>query len=115
LDQRRVRSRASISQRNPQRRLGTLATTIVFYGLPNVGFTAELGGFSGTLATDFFRARLERAMGSAVPRASTVTSNSDIVQRYDAFTFAAGPRFPIPAMDQFMSAYFFPVSPAEAS
>ena len=101
-----------ISQRTLSGGFGTLGNNDSFYGLHNVGFTAELGGFLELWPTDFFRARLEARNGISGAQGFDGNVELDIVQRYDAFTFAVGPRFQF-GDDQFMSAYFS-VSPAEA-
>jgi hypothetical protein len=101
-----------ISQRTLSGGFGTLGNNDSFYGLHNVGFTAELGGFLELWPTDFFRARLEARQGISGAQGFDGNVELDIVQRYDAFTFAVGPRFQF-GDDQFMSAYFS-VSPAEA-
>jgi len=101
-----------ISQRTLSGGFGTLGNNDNFYGLHNVGFTAELGGFLELWPTDFFRARLEARNGISGAQGFDGNVELDIVQRYDAFTFAVGPRFQF-GDDQFMSAYFS-VSPAEA-
>ncbi len=100
------------SQRTLSGGFGTLGNNDSFYGLHNVGFTAELGGFLELWPTDFFRARLEARNGISGAQGFDGNVELDIVQRYDAFTFAVGPRFQF-GDDQFMSAYFS-VSPAEA-
>ena len=100
------------SQRTLSGGFGTLGNNDSFYGLHNVGFTAELGGFLELWPTDFFRARLEARNGISGAQGFDGNVELDIVQRYDAFTFAAGPRFQF-GDDQFMSAYFS-VTPAEA-
>ena len=101
-----------ISQRTLSGGFGTLGNNDSFYGLHNVGFTAELGGFLELWPTDFFRARLEARQGVSGAQGFDGNVELDFVQRYDAFTFAAGPRFQF-GDDQFMSAYFS-VTPAEA-
>jgi len=74
-----------------QRRLWKPLATTTIYGLHNVGFTAELAAFwnSG-------RRLLSRPLGGAPggqrrPGLRWQRSNSDLVQRYDAFTFRPAP------------------------
>ena len=64
-----------ISERTLSGGFGSIGSNGNFFGLHNVGFTAELGGFLELWPTDFIRARLEARGGSAAPTASTVTSN----------------------------------------
>jgi outer membrane scaffolding protein for murein synthesis (MipA/OmpV family) len=101
-----------ISQRTLSGGVGTLGNNDSFFGLHNVGFTAELGGFLELWPTDFFRARLEARQGISGAEGFDANVELDVVKRIDAFTFAAGPRFQF-GDDPFMSAYFS-VSPAEA-
>ena len=64
-----------ISERTLSGGFGSIGSNGNFFGLHNVGFTAEIGGFLELWPTDFIRARLEARGGSAAPTASTVTSN----------------------------------------
>ncbi|MGO9846550.1 MAG: MipA/OmpV family protein, partial [Methylocella sp.] len=75
-----------ISQRTLSGGFGTLGNNDSFYGLHNVGFTAELGGFLELWPTDFFRARLEARNGISGAQGFDGNVELDIVQRYDAFT-----------------------------
>jgi len=101
-----------ISERTLSGGFGTLGNNDNFFGLHNVGFTAELGGFLELWPTDFFRARLEARQGVTGAQGFDGNVELDFVQRYDAFTFAAGPRFQF-GDAQFMGAYFS-VTPFEA-
>jgi MipA family protein len=101
-----------ISERTLSGGFGSIGNNNNFFGLHNVGFTAELGGFLELWPTDFFRARLEARQGVSGAQGFDGNVELDFVQRYNAFTFAAGPRFQF-GDDQFMSAYFS-VTPAEA-
>jgi outer membrane protein len=101
-----------ISERTLSGGVGTLGNNNNFFGLHNVGFTAELGGFLELWPTDFFRARLEARQGVSGAQGFDANVELDFVQRYDAFTFAAGPRFQF-GDAQFMGAYFS-VTPVEA-
>jgi MipA family protein len=101
-----------ISERTLSGGFGTLGNNNNFFGLHNVGFTAELGGFLELWPTDFIRARLEARQGVSGAQGFDANVELDLVQRYGAFTFAAGPRFQF-GDRQFMSAYFS-VSPVEA-
>ena len=83
-----------------------------FFGLHDVGFTAELGGFLELWPVDFIRARFEARQGITGSQGFDANVELDLVQRYGAFTFAAGPRFQL-GDTQFMSAYFS-VTPVEA-
>jgi len=64
-----------ISERTLSGGFGSIGSNGNFFGLHNVGFTAELGGFLELWPTDFIRARLEARGGSAAPTASMATSN----------------------------------------
>lgn len=83
-----------------------------FYGLHNVGFTAELGGFLELWPTENFRIRLEARQGITGAQGFDGNIELDYVQRLGAFTFSAGPRFQF-GDDQFNRAYFS-VTPGEA-
>ena len=83
-----------------------------FYGLHNVGFTAEIGGFLELWPTDFIRARFEARQGVTGAQGFDANVELDLIQRYGAFTFSAGPRLEF-GDNQFMSQYFS-VSPAES-
>jgi MipA family protein len=94
-----------ISERTLSGGFGSIGNNNNFFGLHNVGFTAELGGFLELWPTDFFRARLEARQGVSGAQGFDGNVELDFVQRYDAFTFAAGPRFQF-GDAQFMGAYF---------
>ena len=101
-----------ISERTLSGGFGTLGNNNNFFGLHNVGFTAELGAFLELWPTDFIRARVEARQGVSGAQGFDANVELDVVQRYGAFTFAAGPRFQF-GDGQFMSAYFS-VAPFEA-
>ncbi len=101
-----------ISERTLSGGFGSIGSNRNFFGLHNVGFTAELGGFLELWPTDFIRARFEARQGVSGAQGFDVNIDLDLVQRYGAFTFAAGPRFQL-GDDQFVSTYFS-VTPAEA-
>ena len=101
-----------ISERTLSGGVGSIGSNGNFFGLHNVGFTAELGGFLELWPTDFIRARLEARQGVSGAQGFDGNVELDLVQRYGAFTFAAGPRFQL-GDDQFVSAYFS-VAPVEA-
>ena len=101
-----------ISERTLSGGFGSIGNNRNFFGLHNIGFTAELGGFLELWPTDFIRARLEARQGVSGAQGFDGNVELDLVQRYGAFTFAAGPRFQL-GDDQFVSAYFS-VAPVEA-
>jgi MipA family protein len=101
-----------ISERTLSGGFGTIGNNRNFFGLHNVGFTAELGGFLELWPTDFFRARLEARGGVSGAHGFDANIELDVVERYGPWTFSAGPRFRF-GDDQFMNAYFS-VTPAEA-
>ena len=101
-----------ISERTLSGGFGSIGNNDNFFGLHNVGFTAELGGFLELWPTDFIRARLEARQGVSGAQGFDANIELDLSSSYGAFTFAAGPRFQF-GDDQFMSAYFS-VTPAEA-
>jgi MipA family protein len=101
-----------ISERTLSGGFGSIGNNDNFFGLHNVGFTAELGGFLELWPADFIRARLEARQGVSGAQGFDGNVELDLVQRYGAFTFAAGPRFQL-GDDQFVSAYFS-VTPGEA-
>lgn len=83
-----------------------------FYGLPNVNWTLELGGFLELWLSDNLRTRLELRQGVNGHQGLDANVAIDAVERYGAFTFSIGPRLAL-GDNQFMSAYFS-VTPAEA-
>ena len=101
-----------ISERTLSGGVGTLGNNNNFFGLHNIGFTAELGGFVELWPTDFIRARVEARQGISGAQGFDSNVEIDLVARYGAFTFAAGPRFQL-GDNQFVSEYFS-VTPAEA-
>jgi MipA family protein len=102
-----------ISERTLSGGFGTIGNNDNFYGLHNVGFTAELGGFLELWPTDFFRARFEARQGVSGADGFDSNIELDLVERYGAFTFSAGPRLQL-GDSQFVDAYFS-VTPAEAA
>ncbi|MGQ0446596.1 MAG: MipA/OmpV family protein [Beijerinckiaceae bacterium] len=101
-----------INQRTLSGGFGTIGNNYNFFGLPDVGFTAELGGFLELWPVDFLRARLEARQGVSGAQGFDGNIELDLVQRYGAYTFAAGPRFQL-GDDQFVSSYFS-VTPGQA-
>jgi hypothetical protein len=91
---------------------GSLSGNQNFFGLHDVSFTAELGGFLELWPTDFFRARFEARQGVSGANGFDANIELDLVQKYGAFTFSAGPRFQF-GDTQFVNAYFT-VTPGEA-
>jgi outer membrane protein len=83
-----------------------------FFGLHDIGFTAELGGFVEIWPTEFLRARFEARQGVSGARGFDSNLSLDFIQKYGVFTFSAGPRFQF-ADTKFVSA-FFSVTPGEA-
>jgi MipA family protein len=102
-----------INERTLSGGVGTIGNNENFYGLHNVGFTAELGGFMELWPTDFFRARFEVRQGVGGAEGLDSNIELDLVERYGAFTFSAGPRLEL-GDTQFVGAYFS-VTPAEAA
>jgi MipA family protein len=101
-----------ISERTLSGGFGSIGNNDNFYGLHNVGFTAELGGFLELWPTDFFRARFEARQGVSGADGFDSNIELDLVERYGPFTFSAGPRLQL-GDSQFVDAYFS-VTPAEA-
>ncbi len=102
-----------ISERTLSGGFGTLGNNNNFFGLHNVGFTAELGGFLELWPADFVRARFEARQGVSGAQGFDGNIELDFVQRYGPWTFSVGPRFQF-GDDQFVNAYFS-VTPAEAA
>ncbi|MCL2452061.1 MAG: MipA/OmpV family protein [Alphaproteobacteria bacterium] len=102
-----------ISERTPGSVFGQIGNNSSFFGLHDVGFTAELGGFLELWPTDYFRARFEARNGVSGADGFDGNIELDFIQRYGDFTFAAGPRLQF-GDNQFVSAYFS-VSPFEAA
>lgn len=84
-----------------------------FVGLPDVGWTLELGGFAEVWLAPFLRTRLELRQGVNGHRGLVGNVAIDGILRYGAFTFSAGPRLAL-GNDRYMDAYFS-VTPAEAA
>lgn len=102
-----------ISQRTLSGGFGTIISNNQnFFGLHDIGFTAELGGFLEIWPAEFFRARFEARQGVSGARGFDANLSLDLIQKYGPFTFSAGPRFQF-ADTRFVSA-FFSVTPAEA-
>jgi outer membrane protein len=83
-----------------------------FYGLHNVGWTLEIGGFADLWLAPFLRTRLEVRQGVNGHRGLDANVAIDGIARYGAFTFSLGPRLAL-GNATFMNAYFG-VTPAEA-
>lgn len=83
-----------------------------FFGLHNIGWTLELGGFVELWASENLRTRLELRQGVNGSRGLEGNVGIDFVERYGPFTFSIGPRLAL-GNDRFMNAYFS-VTPAEA-
>jgi MipA family protein len=101
-----------ISERTPNGGFGVIGSNRNFFGLHNVGFTAELGGFLELWPADFIRARLEARQGVSGAQGFDANIELDVVERYGPWTFSAGPRFRF-GDTQFVNAYFS-VTPVEA-
>ncbi|MGH6853076.1 MAG: MipA/OmpV family protein, partial [Methylocella sp.] len=101
-----------ISERTLSGGFGSIGNNNNFFGLHNVGFTAELGGFLELWPTDYFRARFEARQGVSGADGFDANIELDAVERYGPWTFSAGPRFRF-GDTQFMNAYFS-VTPEEA-
>lgn len=101
-----------INERTLSGGFGTIGNNDNFFGLHNVGFTAELGGFLELWPTDFFRARFEARQGVSGSQGFDANIELDVVEHYGNFTFSAGPRFQL-GDNHFVSEYFS-VTPAEA-
>jgi outer membrane scaffolding protein for murein synthesis (MipA/OmpV family) len=83
-----------------------------FYGLDNVGWTAEIGGFVQAWLSEHLRTRLEVRQGLNGNRGLVANFEIDAVERFGPYTFSLGPRLAL-GNARFMSAYFS-VTPAEA-
>jgi outer membrane protein len=83
-----------------------------FFGLPNVGWTLELGGFIELWPNEHFRARGEVRQGVNGHDGLDANIELDAIQRIDAFTLAIGPRLAF-GDSQYMNAYFS-VTPQQA-
>jgi outer membrane scaffolding protein for murein synthesis (MipA/OmpV family) len=83
-----------------------------FYGLRNVNWTLELGGFLDVYLTEHLRTHLELRQGVNGHDGLVGNVAIDAIQKFDAFTFSIGPRLAL-GNNQFMQSYFS-VSPSEA-
>jgi outer membrane scaffolding protein for murein synthesis (MipA/OmpV family) len=101
-----------ISERTLSGGFGSITNNDNFFGLHNVGFTAELGGFLELWPADFIRARFEARQGVSGAQGFDANIALDLIEKYGAFTFSAGPRFQF-GDTQFVNAYFS-VTPGEA-
>jgi hypothetical protein len=101
-----------IQQRTVDGTFGTIGSNSSFFGLHNVGFTAELGGFIELWPTDYFRARFEARQGVSGAQAFEANIELDAIQRIGQFTISGGPRFQF-GDTKFTNTYFS-VTPAEA-
>ncbi|MDQ6868845.1 MAG: MipA/OmpV family protein [Pseudomonadota bacterium] len=101
-----------ISERTLSGGFGSIGNNRNFFGLHNIGFTAELGGFLELWPADFIRARFEARQGVSGAQGFDANIELDIVEKYGPWTFSGGPRFRF-GDNQFTSAYFS-VTPAEA-
>ena len=101
-----------ISERTLGGAFGTIGNNQSFFGLHDVGFTAEIGGFVEIWPADFFRARFEARQGISGADGFDANVELDFVARYGLFTFSGGPRLQF-ADRRFVNAYFS-VTPWEA-
>ncbi len=101
-----------IAERTLSGGFGTIGGNGSFFGLHNVGFTAELGGFLELWPSEYFRARFEARQGVSGAQGFDANIELDLVERYGPWTLSAGPRFRF-GDDQFVGTYFS-VTPAEA-
>jgi outer membrane protein len=83
-----------------------------FYGLHNVDWTLEIGGFADIWLAPFLRTRLELRQGVNGHRGLDANVGIDGIARFGAFTLSIGPRLSL-GNSTFMNAYFS-VSPGEA-
>lgn len=83
-----------------------------FYGLHNVGWTLEIGGFTEIWLAPFLRTRLELRQGINGHRGLDADVAIDGIAKFGALTLSAGPRLAL-GNSTFMNAYFS-VTPAEA-
>ncbi|MCI0465934.1 MAG: MipA/OmpV family protein [Beijerinckiaceae bacterium] len=102
-----------ISQRTVGGSFGTvIGNNQSFFGLHDIGFTAELGGFVEIWPAEFFRARFEARQGISGARGFDANIAFDFIQKFGLFTLSAGPRLQF-ADTRFVNA-FFSVTPWEA-
>lgn len=83
-----------------------------FFGLPNVNWSLELGIFGELWYAEHLRLRAEARQAVNGHKGFDANIEIDGVQRWNAFTFAVGPRLQF-GDTQYMNAYFS-VTPAEA-
>lgn len=84
-----------------------------FFGLHNVDWTFEIGGFAEVWLAPFLRTRFELRQGVNGHRGLDANVGIDGVARFGAFTLSLGPRLVL-GNTTFMNAYFS-VTPAEAA
>jgi len=84
-----------------------------FYGLHNVDWTLEIGGFAEFWAMNFFRVRGEVRQAVNGHHGLEANLAMDALKRYYNWTFSAGPRVSYGG-GKFMNAYFS-VTPNEAA
>jgi outer membrane scaffolding protein for murein synthesis (MipA/OmpV family) len=84
-----------------------------FYGLHNVGWTFEIGGFTELWLAPFLRTRLELRQGVNGHNGLDANVGIDAIHRSGAFTVSIGPRLAL-ANSTFVNAYFG-VTQAEAA
>ncbi|WP_026605732.1 MipA/OmpV family protein [Methylocapsa acidiphila] len=83
-----------------------------FYGLANVNWTLELGGFVEGWISEHLRTRLEVRQGVNGHDGLDANVSIDAIERIGPYTLSLGPRLQL-GNTRFMSAYFS-VTPAEA-
>ncbi len=83
-----------------------------FFGLPNVGWTLELGIYGELWYTEHFRLRAEARQGVNGHDGFDSNIALDAIEKFGPFTAAIGPRLQL-GDTQFMNAYFS-VTPSEA-
>ncbi|ACB95206.1 MipA/OmpV family protein [Beijerinckia indica] len=84
-----------------------------FYGLHNIDWTFEIGGFTEVWLADFLRTRLELRQGVNGHKGLVGDVMIDYVYRQGPWTFSIGPRMAL-GNNTFMKA-FFSVTPQEAA
>jgi outer membrane protein len=84
-----------------------------FYGLHNVGWTFEIGGFTEVWLASFLRTRLELRQGVNGHNGLDANVGIDAIAKFGPLTFSLGPRLAL-GNSTFMNAYFS-VSPIEAA
>jgi outer membrane scaffolding protein for murein synthesis (MipA/OmpV family) len=83
-----------------------------FYGLPNVGWTLEIGGFTEVWLAPFLRTRFELRQGVNGHHGLDANVGIDAIAKFGVLTVSAGPRLAL-GNTTFMNAYFS-VTPVEA-